>query len=289
MTIHDALTQAAVRLKDAGVAEDRIEAEAMLAVAMGTNRAGVVARMREELDEGAGTEFRLMVDRRVTREPVQYIFGYEVFRDMPFRVTPDVLIPRPETEILVMAAVRLLKRYTTPLVADIGTGSGCIAVSVAAANPDAVVYAVDSSWAALEVAKGNAERNGVSGRVWFLHGDLLAPLDDTALRGGFDMILSNPPYIPSREVDGLQPEVRFEPRPALDGGWDGLDAVWRLISGAPSYLRPGGLLIAEIGFEQADAVKALVDEEPALEYMDILPDFAGIERVLIAVRIERAT
>lgn len=282
MTIHDALRQAADRLKGVGIPEPMLEAESLMANALGTNRAGVIARGRDEVAESVLEAFTRLVDRRAHREPAQYISGTEDFHGLTFNVTPDVLIPRPETELLVETGIELLQDLPAAKAADIGTGSGCIAVSLAASLSGATVYAVDRSKAALTIAKGNADANGVAGRILFLEGDLLAPLEAAGLKGLLDMIASNPPYIPADEIPGLQAEVQFEPKGALDGGPDGLDAVRRLIAEAPSYLKPGGWLLIEIGFGQADAVRELVRASGVLEYIEFKTDFAGIARVLVA-------
>lgn len=278
------LTEAGKRLAEAGIDGPFLEAETLLGRLLGTNRAGVIARFREKLDEAATDAFCGLVKRRAAREPLQYITGKQEFFGLDFNVGPAVLIPRPETEYLVQEAIDFFARagMEKPLAADIGTGSGCIAVAVAAKVPSATVYAVDTSDAALKTARENAEANGVSGRIAFLEGDLLSPLKEEGLAGRLDVMASNPPYIPTGEIPGLQPEVLFEPRSALDGGPDGLDAIRRIIAEAPEYLRPGGLLLVEIGFGQADAVKSLADENSGLVFDKFIIDFSGIERVLAA-------
>lgn len=282
MTIHEALREASDRLAEAGIEAAGLEAESLMAHVLGTNRAGVITRGREMMGAPVLEAFSHLIERRASREPAQYITGREEFRGMTFRVTPDVLIPRPETELLVEVGAALLKDVNAPVIADIGTGSGCIAVSFAAALPGATVCAVDSSPAALNVARENADSNGVAGRVKFIEGDLLVPLEAEGLKGALDLMASNPPYIPSGEIPGLQPEVLFEPHGALDGGPDGLDAVRRLISGAPVYLKPGGWLLIEIGFGQAEAARALTDASGGLEFVEVKKDFAGVGRVLVA-------
>ena len=276
------LTEAGKCLAEAGIDGPFLEAETLLGHMLGINRAGVIARFREKLDEAAVEAFCGLVKRRAAREPLQYITGKQEFFGLDFRVGPSVLIPRPETEYLAQEAVGFLalSGREKPLAADIGTGSGCIAASIAAKVPGVSVYAVDASDDALDTARENAEANGVAGRIKFLKGDLLSPLAEEGLAGRLDVIASNPPYIPSGEIPGLQPEVLFEPYSALDGGPDGLDAVRRLIAEAPEYLRPGGLLLVEIGLGQAEAVKSLADENSGLVFDKFIIDFSGIERVL---------
>jgi release factor glutamine methyltransferase len=191
-------------------------------------------------------------------------------------------VPRPETEIVVEEGLAFLKETGGRTVADIGTGSGCIAISLAVSLPEAVIYAIDSSDAALKIAEANAERNGAAGRVKFLKGNLFGPLTEAGMAGGLDLIVSNPPYIPSGDIPGLQPEVIREPIQALDGGPDGLDVVKEIIRQAPEYLKPGGGLLIETGFGQAGAVRDIVDDIPGLEYIKYITDFSGIERVLFA-------
>jgi release factor glutamine methyltransferase len=226
-----------------------------------------------------------LLTRRAGREPLQCLLGTQEFCGLEFEVTPDVLIPRPETEGLVEAVARLAPD-DGPVIADIGTGSGCIAVSLARRLPQAVLYATDCSAAALRVARRNAERHGAAARITWLEGDLLEPLRATGLAGCVDILVSNPPYIAEHEWDSLQPEVRlFEPRVALAGGGDGLAVYRRLVRDAADVLGDGGWLVMEVGQGQADAVCALLDATKRYGMADVLPDQAGIARV-IAVQIE---
>ena len=278
------LTEAGKCLAEAGIDDPFLEAETLLGHMLGINRAGVIARFRDKLDEAAVEAFCGLVKRRAAREPLQYITGKQEFFGLDFRVGPSVLIPRPETEYLAQEAVGFLalSGREKPLAADIGTGSGCIAVAIAAKVTGATIFAVDASDTALAAARENAAANGAGDRIKFLKGDLLSPLGEEGLAGRLDLVASNPPYIPSGDIPGLQAEVLFEPHSALDGGLDGLDAIRRLIGEAPEYLRPGGLLLVEIGFGQADAVKSLVSENSGLVFDKFIIDFSGIERVLRA-------
>ncbi len=267
-----------------GVENPQIEAEALMAEALGTSRSGVLMRLREEPGQAVRGRFTGLVERRTAREPLQYILGRQEFSGRIFKVNPAVLVPRPETETLAREGADFLKGLNSPLAADIGTGSGCIAVTLALEAPGSFIYAVDSSGAALKTAAANAEKNGAAGGVEFLKGDLLQPLSGRGLQGRLDLVISNPPYIPTDDMQGLQPEVLYEPKAALDGGPDGLDAIRRLVREAPAYLRPGGRLMFEIGFGQAGAVREMINGEPGLYFEKIILDFAGIERIISAVK-----
>ena len=288
---HDACTvgsaiSAAERLLDtAGVDGARLTAEALMALLLGMGRAGVYARLRDSLDAAKDEAYTGLVRRRANREPLQYITGRQEFCGLDFIVGPEVLVPRPETEMLVTEGSGLLAGAQAPVIADIGTGSGCVAVSLAVRLPGAKVYAVDSSHAALVTAEKNSGMHGVTDRVRLLSGDIFSPMGAEGLAGGLDLIVSNPPYIPSGDIQGLQQEVLFEPRAALDGGLDGLDVFRRLIVEAPAYLKPGGWLLIEIGLGQSDAVRRIVDEAHGLELSGFKRDFSGIERVLVARRV----
>jgi release factor glutamine methyltransferase len=214
--------------------------------------------------------------------PVAYLVGRKEFYKLSFEVSPAVLIPRPATESLVVRALELLKPLPAPRVLDVGTGSGCIAISVAKQHPGAMVIAVDVSPDALAVARRNAERHGVAGRVQFGTGDLYANLNGTT---SFDLIVSNPPYIPTTSIPGLVPDVRdHEPRLALDGGPDGLAVFGRLIVGAADRLAAGAWLLVEIGFDQeAEALRRLADV-PGLVAGPTVRDADGHPRVVTARR-----
>ncbi len=231
-----------------------------------------------------------LLARRAQREPLQYLLGTQEFCGLEFEVDAGVLIPRPETELLVEAVARRAgirpSAKHRPVVTDVGTGSGCIAVSLARRLPLAALYATDCSKEALRVARQNAERHGVAGQVTFAEGDLLAPLHALGLSGRVDIVASNPPYIAEREWETLQPEVRlFEPRMALAGGDDGLAVYRRLVRDAADLLNAGGWLIMEVGQGQAASVCALIDATGRYGTAEILPDQAGIDRVLCAQRI----
>jgi release factor glutamine methyltransferase len=231
----------------------------------------------EPLESGELARFREMVKKRALRIPVAYILGRREFMGHEFKVTPDVLIPRPDTEILVESVIERLKHKGELFFADIGTGSGAIALSILKALPELKGAAVDISAAALAVAKENAANLGVSERVEFLQGDLLEPLQGRRLGA----IISNPPYIPDGDIDGLEAEVKKEPRGALAGGRDGLDFYRRLIREGGKLLEDGGLLAFEVGIYQAAAVKELAEDAAIFENIAVIEDYGKIERVVI--------
>ncbi len=223
-------------------------------------------------------DIRALIKRRQAGESVAYLVGKKEFWGLELAVDARVLVPRPDTETLIEEARARLDEVEAPRIADVGTGSGALAVTLAKLRPDAVVFASDVSAGALEVARGNAERLGVA--VTFLEGDLAAPLLPHA---PFRLIVANLPYIPSAELAALPPEVRAEPALALDGGADGLDLVRRLIIAAPALLAPGGALALEIGAGQAAATSALLAAAGFGE-ISVRPDLAGVERVVAGVR-----
>ena len=224
---------------------------------------------------------RALVARRANREPLQYLLGTQEFCGREFRVTPSVLIPRPESELLVEEVIRRCAHKPFPTVVDVGTGSGCLAVSVALALPAVRVSAIDISPDALAVARANMAQHEVESRIECFLGDLLASLSDEVWAYQADVILSNPPYIADRELPALQPEVRdFEPRLALAGGRDGMDVHRRLLQQAPAYLKPGGVLLMEVGMGQAAAVCRQAEASGWFRTASVLRDQGGIDRVV---------
>ena len=282
------LREAAERLRAAGVPTPRLDAECLLAAAFGCNRAALYGR-REVVPAEAASRFAALLGRRAAREPIAYLTGIREFWSLPLKVTPAVLVPRPETERLVEAVLDCLKASASgPLtVADVGTGSGAIAIALAVELREARVFAVDVSPGALAVAAENARRFRVDRRVTFLQGDWTAPLFAAGLAGQFDALVANPPYIPTAELAALDPEiVRFEPRLALDGGPDGLAFHRELAATAPRLLRPGGWLALEVGAGQAEAVRALLAAAPGLAVHPGVRDLAHRDRVSLARRPE---
>ena len=272
-TVLKVLQWTAGYFRDRGIEGGRLDAELLLSDTLKLDRVGLYLNYDRPLSAGELEAFRAGVGRRAKREPLQYIRGQAEFWSLPFAVTPAVLIPRPDTEVLVEEA---LKRASGPCrILDVGTGSGAIAIALAHELPEAQVEGVDLSPAALAVARGNAERNGVAERLTLQAGDL------RQLSGaGYDLVVSNPPYIPSSDLAGLMPEVRqFEPLLALDGGGDGLDAYRALATQALGLLRPGGWLLLEVGIDQAAAVGELLRRAGLLEIFT-RADYAGVERVV---------
>jgi release factor glutamine methyltransferase len=260
-----------------GVENARLEAEWLLCAATGLDRVGLYLNFDKPLNDGELHAYRSMVARRGKREPLQHILGTQDFCGLEFDVTPQVLVPRHDTEILVDEA--LFRHPDARTVLDVGTGSGCIAVALARRMPKAVVAAVDISDSALEVARRNAARHDVA--IEFLHGSLFQPVAGRR----FDLIVSNPPYIPSSDVECLEPEVRdFDPRTALDGGSDGLDIYRHLIPEATEFLNPGGWLLVEVGVGQAQFVAQLFRMSAGYEEPVVVRDSARIERVVGARR-----
>jgi len=267
-------------LADGGVARPRLEAEHLLAHILGRSRLDLYLEFDRLLDEAELGPFRELLRKRRQRVPCQYLIGETEFYGLPFSVDARVLVPRPETEHLVEAALGRLKDAAhEPLVYDVGTGSGCVAIAIAHEAPRCRVVASDASAAALEVARTNAARNGVAERITFVEGELFAPYEAT---GKADVIASNPPYVARTEWDELPDEVRLhEPRQALDGGPDGLDVIRRLVADAPARLTTGGRLMIEVGHAQAGAVRELMAQTGALNEIETGRDYAGIERVVI--------
>lgn len=256
-----------------GLSSGRLDAELLLADILELDRVGLYVQFERPLTPDELTTYRSRVQRRVAHEPVQYILGETEFWSLPLQVSPDVLIPRADTELLVEEALARIEGPATLL--DVGTGSGAVALALAKEKPQLQVTALDCSDAALAMAHSNAARNGLADRVTFLQGDL-AELPD----GRYDLVVSNPPYIAAGEWDDLMPEVReHEPRLALYGGEDGLIAYRHLARQSRQILNPGGWLLVEIGATQADAVKTLF-EAAGLRNCGIREDYAGLPRVV---------
>jgi release factor glutamine methyltransferase len=282
LSAHRLLERGASELRKAGVRDARFEAELLLRHALGLSREALFASLDEPPGAEAAGHYFQLVERRRGRVPIQHILGSQEFYGLSFRVTPSVLIPRPETEGVVeeaLAEISSLGR-SAPRIADVGCGSGCIAVALARELPDAALIAIDSSASALAVARENAAAHGVESRIAFLHGDLLQPILDKAEK--LDLVASNPPYVVDSEIESLEPEVReHEPRIALAGGADGLAAIARLLREAGAVLKSGGALVMEIGKGQDREVGERVSAA-GLDLVRIAPDLAGIPRVVVA-------
>lgn len=276
------LSEGTASLETGGIGSPRQDAEVLLAHVLDVARAHLHAHPEMVVVTADARSFRALVERRALHEPLQYLTGVQEFWSLAFRVTPAVLIPRPETELVVETCVALNQRLD-PRVLDLGTGSGCIAVSVARELPGADLYATDCSAAALEVARGNAAAHGVADRIRFAPGDLFEPLSGLDLEGVFDFILCNPPYVASTELSTLQQEVRdHEPLVALSPGDDPLAVHRRLVEGAARYLRRGGFLLVEIAWCHEEAVRSLYHGRRDLEIVEVKKDLAGIPRLVVA-------
>jgi release factor glutamine methyltransferase len=285
MTVRQRIVAARARLTAAGVDHNEavLDANLLARKVLGWSRAQLLLRQDEPGPEGFAEQFDALVERRARREPAAYICGTQEFWNYEFAVTPDVLIPRPETELIVEELLNLLPVDAPALprrVADIGTGSGCIAVSVAAERPHLHVVATDISRAALDVARRNAERIGVAPRIEFLECAYLS-----AAAGAFDFILANPPYISETEYETLAPEVReYEPASALTAGEDGLRDIRQIVDVAAERLKPGGTLFMEIGHTQGGALAELIAQFPSLTLARISADLQRIPRVAVIER-----
>lgn len=279
-TVKAALDWCRTFLAEKGDEHPRRSAEWLLSAATGLSRVELYAFHDRPLTTEERGTLREAVKRRATGEPLQYVTGEVAFRHLIVKVRPGVLIPRPETEVVVDEALKAIAGVDAPLVADPCTGSGAIALSIAQEHPAARVWATDLSPIAVEVACDNAERLGLSERVAVVEGDLLGGVDE-AMRGRLHLVVSNPPYIPSADVPGLPAEVAgFEPHLALDGGPDGLDVFRRLAEDALGWLVPGGALVVELDERRVQAAA----EEAVQWYQDVrvVKDLAGRDRVLVA-------
>jgi release factor glutamine methyltransferase len=284
-TIASAIAAARMRLRGAGVPVREAELDASLLArhVLHWDSARLMASGTDPVPAEFSVAFDALVDRRTRREPVAYILGAQEFWGLEFRVEPGVLIPRPETEGIVEAALERFSADAPLLAADVGTGSGCLAVSIAQDRPNAKVVATDLAGKALEIGAANARLHGVADRIEFVCADLFADQDGTP---PFDLIVSNPPYVPERTRSSLQPEVlEHEPPAALFAGPDGLAVIRRLLPAAAMRLKPGGYLIFEIGLGQDAAVRQLVAATPGLSVSGVRNDLQGIPRTVIVERI----
>jgi release factor glutamine methyltransferase len=283
--LHGELIRACERLSRGGIENPRLDAEVLLARCSNISREELLVAADLPISPAASSCFETFLQRRLTREPVAYIIGTQEFWSLDFTVSRDVLIPRPDTERLVEIALLWAARFPRShalRIADLCTGSGPVAVSLASELPSARIWATDNSAAALEVARGNAAAHLVAAQMEFVTGDLfdaLAPVLDEAL----DLIVSNPPYVRRAEIATLAPEVsRWEPRAALDGGVDGLDFYRRIIAAAPLYLAEHGALALEIGADMAIEVSAIFASTERYREIEIFQDYAGRNRVILA-------
>ena len=279
-SIAEALREATQVLNSAGVPEARREAGSLLSFVLGKDRTFLISHAEDSLNDDALGQFQERVERRASGEPLQYITGYQDFFGREFRVTPDVLIPRPETELVVEAAIEVVGGPdSAPFICDVGTGSGCIAVTLLGEIRNARAVAIDKSLAAVEIAKLNARNLSVAERAIFAVSDCFDSLDRREYQ--FDLVVSNPPYVSAALMPGLQREVRdHEPLIALSPGPDGLSVIRRLLDETADFLRDHGHLIMEIGFDQGEVLRELIDER-VWQLLEIRPDLQGIPRIVI--------
>ena len=279
MNIAEALKEASQILRGAGVPEARREAGSLLSFTIGKDRTFLISHAEDPIEESLLDRFRVVGERRAAGEPLQYIAGVQDFFGREFRVTPDVLIPRPETELLVEAALEMVGRDKAPFLCDVGTGSGCIAVTLLCEIVAARAVALDKSAAALEIAKLNAGNLSVEERAVFVVSDCFESLDSREYQ--FDLIVSNPPYVSAAVLAGLQREVRdHEPLVALSPGADGLSMIRRLLLEAPGFLKTNGYMIMEFGFDQGEQVQSLIDSG-VWRLRELRPDLQGIPRIVV--------
>ena len=302
--VEEHLRAAAARLREAGVDAPRLCAEMLMAHVLGGDRVALHRLSKDKLSVDDAARYEELIARRVAREPVQHIVGCTEFWSLNILCDPSALIPRPETEVVVETTLGVLRDSAAPVIADIGTGTGCIAIALAIEFPGARLYASDISRSALELASRNLAAHGLMQRVQLFEGDMAAPFLKHGLAGGLDAIVCNPPYVAESDKSALQPEVRdYEPEEALYGGTDGLRVVARLLAETGALLKPGGHLIIEIALGQAAAVRALAEKSaggpstnaqgrPELSRMGgwrvirTIADPAGIERVLLIQKVK---
>jgi release factor glutamine methyltransferase len=310
-TVEDCLASGTLLLEQAGIETARLDAECLLAKVLGRARFHLILDQSRRLTPRQFGQYLALLQRRERREPLAYLLGVREFWSLPLSVSPGVLIPRPETESLVEAALEVCRalepRERSPAqttgpsegartpagspappgglsIVDLCTGSGAVAIALARDLPRARIFATDSSWRALRVARANAEVHGVSDRVVVLRGDLWRAFAGHAPTAPVDVVVANPPYVPSETIQTLMPEVQWEPRVALDGGPDGLRVLREIIQTTPPHLREGGSLLLEIGADQAAAVTQLMLATGRLESPQVFQDLAGRDRVVVGRR-----
>lgn len=304
--VEDCLGSGTLLLERAGIETAQLDVECLLAHILGFPRWRLMTAPGRRLTPDEFGRYLSLLHRREQREPLAYLIGMREFWSLPLTVSPGVLVPRPETETLVEAVLLLLRDEplasgngsstprpghplgasgpSHPVLIDLCTGSGAVAIALARELPGAVLFATDISRRALRIARSNAETHGVGDRITFLRGNLWRALDGQGPDMQVDLVVSNPPYIPSGILPTLMPEIQWEPRRALDGGWDGLEFHRAIIAGVPRHLRPGGFLLVEIGADQAAGVRQLVKEAGGFERPQVLQDLGGRDRVVMARR-----
>ncbi len=276
------LKQGKCYLEKQGITNSALDAEVLLRYVLGMSRSSLFSNLSNIAAKEQIDRYIHLIHKRSERIPLQYLTGIQEFMSLEFQVNEHVLIPRPETEQLVERVTGYIKGYRQPIIVDLGTGSGAIAVSIAKIISKAFVYAVDISPDALQVARQNGLNHGVDKQICFLKGNLFQPLLEYDLGGKVHTIVSNPPYIPEKEIAVLSPEVRKEPFTALSGGEDGFQFYHAIIKEAPAFLISGGMLALEIGYNQGQVVKELMIQSRVYTDVSIIKDYSGLDRMVIA-------
>lgn len=280
-TIGNLLKEGASILKEAGSPSAYLDAQILLCHIAGLSKVDIIRDRDKSLGEDISERFFQLIEERKMGKPIQYITGHQEFMGLDFYVHENVLIPRPDTEILVEKVLQLLKNKENLEIADVCTGTGAIAVSLAYYIPDSFVYASDISHHAVECCRRNIEKHGLESRMKLLQGDLLEPLFEEGLEGRLDALVSNPPYISKNDMETLPLSVRgFEPHLALYGGGEGLDFYIRILKDAARLLKKGGLLAFEIGYDQGPALTKLIEDKGSYKNIRIEKDLAGLDRVV---------
>ncbi|HCL91124.1 MAG TPA: peptide chain release factor N(5)-glutamine methyltransferase [Candidatus Atribacteria bacterium] len=288
-TVGQALKNIRKIFRDKGIMNPEREAEILLSYFLEMSRSEIYLNSDRVLKDKEKTQLEKKIQKRIEKIPLQYITKHQEFMGMDFLVEKGVLIPRPETEILVEELIRKLKNYkcsNSLRVTDLGTGTGIIAVSIAKFIEDVIIYATDISKKSLQIALKNAQKHGCKDKIIFLQGDLFEPFMGKIKKNSLDGIVSNPPYIDSHDFESLPPEIKDnEPKVALSGGIDGLDYYRKIIKKSPQYLKKNGFMALEVGFNQSKIVKELIIKENNFnQNIEITKDYLGIERVVIAYR-----
>lgn len=279
--ISNQLKLATEKLNAAGIDNARLDAEVLLAYVLNSRRLALYVHFEKVLSDEQITRYHNLIKRRLERIPVAYLTGHKEFMGLNFAVTPDVLIPRPDTEVLAQGVIEHLHAFNREnlKLADLGVGSGAICVSILKFIDNVTADAVDISQKALEIAQFNAQKFNVDDKINFHVGNLFEPLEGKI----FDVIVSNPPYVSSGDFKTLQPEIKFnEPKIAFDGGIDGLNFYRKIVATAPEFLNDGGFLAMELGLNHAEPVRNLINENGNFKHIEIWKDLAGIERVIAA-------
>jgi release factor glutamine methyltransferase len=283
--VGDLLREATAFLAQAGIEEPGRNADLLLSSLLGAERSAILSQRERPLGPAQVRDYADLLRKRAQHVPLQYLTGRVGFMDFELKADPRALIPRPETELLVETVLECVANRHAPVICDVGSGSGNIAIALARVLPAARVYATDVSKQALALAAENAALCGVAERVCWLHGDLLAPVEE--LRGHLDVICSNPPYVSAAEFDKLPPDIReHEPRVALLAGEDGTEFHRKLLRLAPAYLKAGGYLVLELPAGKAAQIRAVLAESEGMEQRGLIRDYAGIERILVAQRVQ---